>query len=256
MQKSFSAKLLLTALLTVSLLSPNAFAEKWENLIDQAKEISLSGDKQASEKIYNLGVAEAKKKGEASDAYRMALQELATFYEDENRNDEALTVYEKIIEICQLTNSAEIVSYLELSADVYCKQGNMKEARDRYERSIAIQEKNVGPDHPEIGKSLRDLARCYVSQNDYKEATALYQRMIDIQAKAKGDQDISMVIPLIEMANFYRKQQLNADAGQHYRKALVIFETFKKKNPKDTRVGILEELTIPELKKNIAELGQ
>lgn len=240
-------------LLCLSLIQSTALAQKWQDLIDQANEVTLSGDKKAAEQLYKLGAAEAKKQGEASPAYLMSLQELATFYEDQNRDEEALALYEKLIEITQLTGNPEIVSYLELSGDIYCKLDNLEETKKRYERSMALQEKAVGPNHPEIGKSLRDFARCYTKHQQYEEAAQLYQRMLTLQEKAKGAEDISMVGPLVEMGRFYKAQHKLAEAEKYYQKALTVFESFKKQHPKDARVGIVEELTLPVLKKELSE---
>ena len=53
-----------------------------------------------------------------------------------------------------------------------------------YKRSLAICEKALGPDHPDVAASLKFLAILYDRQEKYAEAEPLYKRSLAIYEKA------------------------------------------------------------------------
>ncbi len=55
-------------------------------------------------------------------------------------------------------------SYLNSVAGVYFKQGRYAEAEPLVKRSLAIREKALGPEHPDVAQSLNNLAVVYVKQ--------------------------------------------------------------------------------------------
>ena len=54
-----------------------------------------------------------------------------------------------------------------------------------YERSLAIREKVLGPDHPNVAQSLNNLAGLYRDQGNSAAAEPLYQRAREIEAKQR-----------------------------------------------------------------------
>jgi tetratricopeptide (TPR) repeat protein len=69
------------------------------------------------------------------------------------------------------------------------------EAEPLYQRTLAIDEKRLGPDHPDVATRLNNLAALYQAQGRYAEAEPLYQRARAIGAKhalrnqTRSDQD-------------------------------------------------------------------
>ncbi len=60
-------------------------------------------------------------------------------------------------------------------------------ARSRFtERALAIWEKALGPDHPDVAASLNNLASLYHAQGAYERAKPLYERALAIREKALG----------------------------------------------------------------------
>jgi len=47
-------------------------------------------------------------------------------------------------------------------ANLYRFEGRNTDAEPRYKQSLAIREKTLGPDHPEVAQSLGNLADVYV----------------------------------------------------------------------------------------------
>ena len=61
--------------------------------------------------------------------------------------------------------------------------GRYAEAEPLYRRSLAIREKQLGPDHPDVATSLNNLADLYRSMGRYAEAEPLYRRSLAIREK-------------------------------------------------------------------------
>ena len=65
-------------------------------------------------------------------------------------------------------------------AGLYQAQGKYAEAEPLYQRALAIREKALGPEHPDVANSLNNLAVLYRAQGKYAEAEPLYQRALAI----------------------------------------------------------------------------
>ena len=56
-------------------------------------------------------------------------------------------------------------------------------------RAIALDEKALGPESPEVGTDLNNLALLYLLSNRYSESGKVYQRALAIRTKAFGESD-------------------------------------------------------------------
>jgi tetratricopeptide (TPR) repeat protein len=54
------------------------------------------------------------------------------------------------------------------------------------QRALAIREKALGPEHPDVATSLNNLGALYYAQGQYEKAEPLYQRALAIREKALG----------------------------------------------------------------------
>ena len=64
--------------------------------------------------------------------------------------------------------------------------GDYAKAEPLYQRALKIDEKALGPDHPDTAQTLNNLAELYRSMGDYAKAEPLYQRALKIKEKALG----------------------------------------------------------------------
>jgi tetratricopeptide (TPR) repeat protein len=67
-------------------------------------------------------------------------------------------------------------------AALYQTQGDYAKAEPLYKRSLAIWEKALGPDHPNVATSLENLAKLYRATKRNAEAEALENRAARIRA--------------------------------------------------------------------------
>ena len=69
---------------------------------------------------------------------------------------------------------------------LYYSQGKYNEAELLYQQALALRQKLLGNDHPDVASSLNNLALLYYSQGKYKEAEPLYQQALNILEQRLG----------------------------------------------------------------------
>jgi hypothetical protein len=62
----------------------------------------------------------------------------------------------------------------------------MQAAAALFRRAIAIEEKSLGPDHPNVAMSLNNMARLLQATNRRAEAEPLMRRALAIGKKSSG----------------------------------------------------------------------
>ncbi|MCA1960988.1 MAG: tetratricopeptide repeat protein, partial [Desulfomonile sp.] len=89
---------------------------------------------------------------------------------------------------------------LDLVAQITRAQGDRAEAAQIYNRSLAIQEKVLGPSHPRVIKTMCALADLNAEQDRLFEARALYQKARVAAEATNRAEDLDMVAPLVGLA--------------------------------------------------------
>src|SRR5262249_42277990 len=97
-------------------------------------------------------------------------------------------------------------------AALYKAQSRYADAEPVYKRALAIQEKTLGPDHPDVATSLNNLADLYEDQGRYAEAEPLFQRSLAIWEKELGPDRPNVATSLNNLAKLYDAQSRYDDA--------------------------------------------
>ena len=82
-------------------------------------------------------------------------------------------------------------------------QGRYLEAIPLAERALAIRERTLDPNHPDIARSLYNLARLYYTLGRYADAETLFKRSLTISEKAFGPDHPSVAATLNGLAGLY-----------------------------------------------------
>jgi len=134
-----------------------------------------------------------------------------------------------------LNKLAVPVADLNKLAGLYLAEGKYAQAELVYKRALAIEEKALGPDHPDLAKSLHNLALLYATQGQYAQAEPLYKRALAIMEKALDPDDPSVAKSLNNLAALYATQGQYAQAELLFKRALAIRE--KALGPDDPSVA-------------------
>ena len=103
-------------------------------------------------------------------------------------------------------------------------QDRYTDAEPLYKRSLAIYEKALGPDHPDVALSLNNLAELYRTQGRDADAEPLIKRSLAIREKTLGPNHPDVALSLNNLAALYQMQGRYADAEPLYKRSVAIYE--------------------------------
>jgi tetratricopeptide (TPR) repeat protein len=89
---------------------------------------------------------------------------------------------------------------------LYQRQGRYAEAEPLIQRSMAIWQKALGPEHPQLALSFHSLAELYREQLRYGEAELLHMRALSIREKTLGPAHWGAIQSLTQLAELYSNQ--------------------------------------------------
>ncbi len=113
----------------------------------------------------------------------------------------------------------------------FTAQGKYAEAEPLYQRALAIREKALGPEHPNVATSLNNLAVLYHTQGRYTEAEPLYQRALAIHERVLGPEHPNVAQSLENYAVLLRKTGRRAEADEMESRAKAIRAKHAEANP-------------------------
>jgi tetratricopeptide (TPR) repeat protein len=91
-------------------------------------------------------------------------------------------------------------------------------------RDLAAAERQFGPDAPNVGQSLDNLARLYQYEGKYDQAEPLYKRALVISEKVPAPDHADTAFALDSLATLYRIQHRYAEAEVLLKRSLTIQE--------------------------------
>jgi CHAT domain-containing protein/Tfp pilus assembly protein PilF len=123
-------------------------------------------------------------------------------------------------------STAELEEARRLNGEVEAlfQAGKYDEAVPRAQSALAIREKALGPDHPDVAASLNNLALLYGEKREYGRAEPLYLRAFAILEKALGPDHPKVAISLHNLALLYGEKGEYGRAEPLYLRALAILE--------------------------------
>ncbi len=142
--------------------------------LEEARESLGKGETAAAEALFRQVLARSTEQS-AEAAYQLGI--LA-----EGRIDFA-AAHEYLSKAAQLQPDNPL--YLNAAGRIFRVLGRYAEAEPLLQRSLAILEKALGPEHPDVANSLHNLAELYRAQGRYAEAEPLLQRLRTLSKKAK-----------------------------------------------------------------------
>jgi hypothetical protein len=92
--------------------------------------------------------------------------------------------------------------------------GRYEAAEPLYLRSLAIREKQLGPDHPDTGGSLNNLAGLYYSTDRYSEVEPLLLRVCAIFFNCLGEDHPNTQTVINSLAVFIQQVHQSGQADQ------------------------------------------
>ena len=104
------------------------------------------------------------------------------------------------------------------------RQGKYAETTEIAKRALALREKELGPDHPDVGTALNNLALLLQAQARYGEAEPLCKRSLALYEKALGPDDPLVGTALNCLAVLYKNLGRYGEAEPLYKRSLALRE--------------------------------
>ncbi|HEX8703798.1 MAG TPA: serine/threonine-protein kinase [Myxococcaceae bacterium] len=103
-------------------------------------------------------------------------------------------------------------------------QGRYEEARQQYERAVALREKVLGPEHPVVTPSLNNLGNVLEEMGRYEESRRMHERVLAIREKVLGPQHPDMASALGNLGNVLTSLGRYEEALAKHERALAVRE--------------------------------
>lgn len=107
---------------------------------------------------------------------------------------------------------------------VLLDQGKHDQAEELLRDALEIQERSLGPNHPDVAVSLSDLARVLMEQGKQEEAERLSRRVLEVQEQVQGMDHPVVGRAATTLGDILSGQQRHREAEPLYRRALEIHE--------------------------------
>ena len=114
--------------------------------------------------------------------------------------------------------------YLNAAGLISKDMGRYEEAMSFLEKALAMREESLGTDHPDVARSLNNLALLYVAQGAYAKAEPLFQRSLQILEKSLSPDHPEVGQSLRNLAGLYVAQGAYAKAEPLFQRSLLILE--------------------------------
>jgi tetratricopeptide (TPR) repeat protein len=171
--------------------------------------VALNEGKHA-EALDDLAHAEALNEHLGDDVERVSIfQFRGNLLADEGKADQAIVQHQRALELAERINRRDLVarSLTELGND-YRDRGDLDQAQQTYERSIALGEQQFGPHHPSVALVLGNLGALLNERDKPVAARPVLERAIAIVTEAIGPEAGPLVLPLSNLAIAYDPDDL------------------------------------------------
>ena len=205
--------------------APDAGDDAVRELKAQARKAIDVGDYNLAEKLLNQAsdkdAAIGKERMRAAAASKADIAELKWI---EFKYADAADYYQQAHDLLPGGELELRAEYLNLVGGSWHDGGRYAEALPALQQSLALREKALGPEHPDVATDLNNLAALYHAQGAYAKAEPLYQRSLKIWEKALGLDHPDVAQSLNNLAALYHAQGAYAKAEPLYQRSLKIKE--------------------------------
>src|SRR4051812_21210440 len=105
-----------------------------------------------------------------------------------------------------VAHAIEEATHLNALMEKLFGEGKYQEAMASAERSLALREQALSPQHPAVAESLANLGALHCAQGAYAKAEPLFLRALDIDEKALGATHPEVARILSNLASLYTEQ--------------------------------------------------
>jgi tetratricopeptide (TPR) repeat protein len=151
--------------------------------------------------------------------------QIASAKDGQGEYEEAITFYEKSLEIKQKTLPPNHLSFADTYNDigaVYDSMSDYPKALSYYEKALEIKKQSLPPSHPNLTSSYNNIGVLYHSMGDYPKALSCYEKALEIKKQSLPPSHPSLAMSYGNIGNVYNDMGEYPKALSYYEKALEI----------------------------------
>ncbi len=184
-------------------------------------------DKELAERTNRLATAAMERAGRDDDLTVRHIEALGERAHNSRDLPKALAHAQAMLSIVSRSEGPEglkTANALLSMAHAYHEMGKLELAEQAFQRALAIREKRLGADHPNVGVVVAALATLYGTQGRYDEAIASFRRALKIEEEALGLNHPSLATTLTNMSFTLLEQENYAEAQAVSERAAKLLE--------------------------------
>lgn len=187
------------------------------------------------------------------DSIAFTLSNIANVYSCQNRFEDALTNYQKALDIFKLTlpsDHIKIADTLINIGDVYRNQNRLEEALDLYWQALKIYQLKLPSNHISLASTLNNIGLIYSNHDRLDNALNNYNESLRIKKLILASNHCSIGQTINNIANVYRKQNRYEEALVNYKEALSIFKLTNNHDKHSSIATLINNMGILNYKQN------
>jgi len=193
---------------------------KAEMLFNEARELDIEAAKQLQAQVQQMQETANKRLLSAAESTaangELKMTQLAY--------KEAGEYYQEAAELLPAGNDEILAGYLNEAGEAFYYAGLYDKAKPLYERTLAIRERILDKEHPDVAESLNNLAGLHQTQGNYEQAKPLHERALVIREKILGQEHPKVAESLNNLAVLHYTQGNYEQAKPLFERALAIDE--------------------------------
>ncbi|CAF0760267.1 unnamed protein product [Adineta steineri] len=179
------------------------------------------GQLDKAEDIYQILLDQTKDDKNKSDIYH----QLGYIKDDQGKYQEALTFYEKSLNIRQktlLSNHPDLASSYNNIGLVHYRMSNYPKALLSHEKALEIRQQAFPPNHPDLAMSYNNIGLAHYRMGDYPKALAYYEKALEIWQQSLPPNHPSLASSYGNIGNVHAKMGSHSNTLSYYEKTLGI----------------------------------
>jgi tetratricopeptide (TPR) repeat protein len=179
------------------------------------------GHPKKAQQIYEILLEQTTDESEKAPIYG----QLGVFKNEQGEYQEAITFYEKSLEIDKKTrppNHPDLASSYYNIGNVYYNMGEYSKALSYYEKALEISQKTLPPNHPDLAKSYIAHGLVYNQMGEYSKAITFYEKALEIQQQSLPPNHPDLAMSYGNIGEVYNNIGQCSKALSSHEKALEI----------------------------------
>jgi tetratricopeptide (TPR) repeat protein len=176
-----------------------------------------------AQQVFEMILAQTTDEEEKSEIYHY----LGWIKMDQGKYTEAITYYQKLLEIRQKTlpaNHPSLATSYNNIGMVYNKMGEYSKALSYYEKSLEIKQKTLPANHPHLATSYNNIGSVYYNMGEYSKALSYYEKALEIYQKTLPANHPHLATSYNNIGSVYVNMGEYSKALSYYEKALEIYQ--------------------------------